>query len=143
MSLPGYLPWSQVPSIPRVTTDPPENSNFDDWVDLDEVFEGYSDGPPYTIKQKLIDDCYKKASSCSNFAVQLVCNSFSKLERATSNCAGDHRYKKKKLSPERMSAVKKATSSIYPVRPGQTEKWWKSFKIAIDSSCRSLNRTAN
>ena len=113
-----------------------------DWIDFEEHFENYDLGPPYKIKKNVIDDCYKKATSKSNLAVQLVRKVYTKHERATSNSSGDHRYKKKKLSPARMEAVKSATFSIYPVRPGVTEEEaWKQFKIAIDTSCRQIYRS--
>ena len=56
-------------------------------------------------------------------------------------CSGDHRYKKRKLSPNRMEAVKKATFAVYPVKPGESrEDSWKQYKIAIDTSCRQISR---
>ena len=93
----------------------------DDWVDFFEnVFVEYDKGPPYKFKRGIVDECYKKASSKSNFAVQLVCKGYSNQDRTTSYCTGEHRYKKKQLSPERKLAVVNATFAIYPVRPGQT-----------------------
>ena len=57
-----------------------------------------------------MDQCYQKASSNANLAMQLIKRSYSRKERTNSNCAGDHRYKKK-LSPNRMQAVKDALST--------------------------------
>ena len=114
----------------------------DDWVDFEEVFEDYERGPPLKIRKEVAEECYKKASSRQNFAVQLVKQAYSKAERSTSNCSGDHRYGKKKLSPTRMRAVKDALYSIFLVRPMEKEETvWKAYKIAIDSSCRQLNRS--
>ena len=112
-----------------------------DWVDFEGIFEDYELGPPFKFQKQVIDECYKKATSRSNLAVQLVRRAYSKAERATANCTGDHRYKKKKLSPARMEAVKSAAFSLYPIRPGVTaEEAWKPYKIAIDTSCRQINR---
>ena len=112
-----------------------------EWVDFEGIFEDYELGPPFKFQKQVIDDCYKKATSRSNLAVQLVRRAYSKAERATANCTGDHRYKKKKLSPARMEAVKSAAFSLYPIRPGVTaEEAWKPYKIAIDTSCRQINR---
>ena len=62
------------------------------------------------------------------------------MERSMSNCTGDHRYGKRKLSPTRMEAVKDAVFSIYPIRPGDSKAdQWRTYKIVIDSSCRQLN----
>ena len=113
-----------------------------DWMDFEGIFEEYDLGPPYKFRKQVIDDCYKKATSRCNLAVQLMRKCYSKAERATSNCTGDHRYKKKKLSPARMQAVRSATFSIYPIRPGGSEEEaWKHYKIAIDTSCRQINRS--
>ena len=112
-----------------------------DWVDFENVFENYDDGPPFKFKADVVADCYKKAPSKGNFAVQLVKRCYSKAERSSSNCSGDHRYKKRKLSPNRMEAVKNTTFSFYPVKPGESkDDTWKTYKIAIDSSCRQINR---
>ena len=111
-------------------------------MDFESTFEDYGHGPPLKIRKEVVDECYQKANSKVNLAVQLIKRSYSRRERATSNCAGDHRYKKKKLSPQRMQAVKDALFSIYPVRPGEKEEnHWRSYRIAIDSSCRQLNRS--
>ena len=111
-------------------------------MDFESTFEDYGHGPPLKIRKEVVDECYQKANSKVNLAVQLIKQSYSRRERAMSNCAGDHRYKKKKLSPQRMQAVKDALFSIYPVRPGKKEEnHWRSYRIAIDSSCRQLNRS--
>ena len=86
------------------------------------MFDDYYLGPPYKFHQKVIDDCYNKANSKQNLAVQLVKTCYSKRERATSNCAGDHRYGKKKLFPNRMKAVKNAIYTMHPIRTGEVEK---------------------
>ena len=93
------------------------------------------------IQREITDECYQKANSKVNLAVQLVKRVYSRKERATSNCSGDHRFGKKKVSPTRMMAVKDGLYGIYPVRPSEMEEMvWKDFKIAIDSSCRQLNK---
>ena len=106
-------------------------------MDFEGIIEEYNLGPPYKFKKHVIDDCYKKATSRCNLAVQLVRKCYFKAERATSNCTGDHQYKKKKLSPTRMQAVKSPTFSISPVRPGESkEEAWKLVKI--NASCRQI-----
>ena len=79
-----------------------------DWVDLESVYEDYGCGPPLKIRKEVVDQCYQKANLKTNLTVQLIKRSYSRKERATSNCAGDHRYKKKNLSPQRMQSVKDA-----------------------------------
>ena len=59
-----------------------------DWVDFENVFEKYNDGPPFTFKAEFITHCYKKKTSQANVAVQLVKRSYSKAERSASNCSG-------------------------------------------------------
>ena len=66
-----------------------------DWVDFESAFEDYDCSPPLKIRKEVVDQCYQKANSKANLAVQLIKRSYSRKERATSNCAGDHRYKKK------------------------------------------------
>ena len=108
---------------------------------FEEVFVDYERGPPLKIRKKVIDECFDKANSRPNLAVQLVKRVYSRKERSMSNCSGDHRYGKRKLSPNRMLAVKDAVYSLHPVRPSEKEETvWKAFRIAIDSSCRQLNR---
>ena len=49
--------------------------------------------------------------------------------------------RKKQLSPRRMAAVKEAVYSLFPIEQGQEEEEvWKTYRIAIDSSCRGLVR---
>ena len=95
-------------------------------------------GPPLKIHKGNIDECFDKANFRPNFAVQLVKRVYSKNERGTSNSSGDHRHRKRKLSPNRMLAVKNAVYTYHPVLPSETV--WKAFRIATDSSCRQLNR---
>ena len=113
----------------------------DDWVDFEEVFVDYENGPPLKIRREATEECYQKANSKVNLAVQLVKREYSRKERATSNSSGDHRFGKKKLSPTRMTAMKDALYRIYPVRPSEKEETvWREFKIAIDNSCHQLNK---
>ena len=60
------------------------------------------------IQREITDECYQKANSKVNLAVQLVKRVYSRKERATSNCSGDHRFGKKKPSVTGMTAVKDA-----------------------------------
>ena len=84
------------------------------------------------FKADVTTDLYKKKTSQAKFAVQLVKRSYSKAERSTSKCSGDHQYKKRKLSPNRMEAVKNTTFSVYPVKPGESkEDAWKTYKLQL------------
>ena len=113
--------------------------NLNDDVDFDSVFSNYGSSSPLKIQKDVIEDCWRKACSHSNFGVLLVKKCYSERERATSNCKGDHRYGKKALSPKRLKAVKEAIASVQPPQPGQKEdEWWKQYKDAINSSCRSI-----
>ena len=58
-----------------------------DWIDFDSVFDDYDSGPPLRIRKEVVDQCYQKANSKANLAVQLVKQCYSRKERATSNCA--------------------------------------------------------
>ena len=114
---------------------------FDDGIEFDEVFSNYGSASPLKIRREVVEDCWRKACSQSNFAMLLARKAFSEKERATSNCTGDHRYKKKALSPNRIEAVKEAIASVQPQQPGQKpEEWWKPYKDAINASCRGLCR---
>ena len=86
-------------------------------MDFEGIFKEYDLGPLYKFRKQVIDDCYKKATLRCNLAVQLVRKCYYKAKRATSKCTGDHRYKKKKLSPARL-----ATFFIYPINPGNTTR---------------------
>ena len=86
------------------------------------------------FKQEVITESYKAANSQVNLAVQLVRRAYSRKERAMSNCTGE--------CNKRLAAIREAIYSIYPVCPGQKEKGvWRSYRLAMDSSCRQLNRT--
>ena len=56
----------------------------DDWVDFEEVFVDYENGPPLKIQREVTEECYQKANSKVNLAVQLVKRVYSRKERATS-----------------------------------------------------------
>ena len=91
-----------------------------DWVNFEEVFVDYEQGPPLWIHKEVTDDCYKKAISRPNLAIQLVKKVYSREEQATSICAGDHGYGKKKLSQDgRMRAVKNAVKNALCHIPSQ------------------------
>ena len=68
------------------------------WIDFESVFEDYDCSPPLKIGKDVVGQCYQKASSKADLAVQLIKQSYSRKEKTTSNCAGDHRYKKKTLA---------------------------------------------
>ena len=111
---------------------------YDDDIKFEGVFSNYGSASPIKIRREVVEDCWRKACSRSNFAVLLARKAFSERESATSNCTGDHRYKKA-LSPNRLKAVKEAISSVQPQQPGQKpEDWWKPYKDAINTSCRGL-----
>ena len=123
---------------PRTTM---PGTELNDEVDFDGVFSNYGNSSPLKIRRDIIEECWRKRCSASNFAVLLVKKCYSERERATSNCTGDHRYGKKALSPKRMKAMKEAIASVQPPQPGQKEEeWWKQYKDAINSSCRSITR---
>ena len=116
----------------------PTASELNDEVDFDGVFSNHRNQSPLRIRSNIIEDCWRKAWSHSNFGVLFVKKAYSERERATSNCTGDHRYGKKALSPNRLTAVKEAIASVQPPQPGQKEEdWWKTYKDAINSSCRT------
>ena len=108
------------------------------WIDFESVFEDYDCSPPLKIGKDVVGQCYQKPSSKADLAVQLIKQSYSRKEKTTSNCAGDHRYKKKNPC---QTAVKDALFPVYLVRPGQKEDHWRIYRIAIDSSCRQLNHS--
>ena len=76
-------------------------------------------GPPLKIRKEIIDECFDKANSRPNLAVQLVKRVYSRKERGMSNSSGDHRHGKRKLSPNRMLAVKNAMYTYHPVLPSE------------------------
>ena len=69
-------------------------------------------GPPLKIRKQIIDECFDKANFRPNLAVELAKRVYSRKERGMSNCSGNHRHGKRKLSPNRMLAVKKACIPI-------------------------------
>ena len=122
---------------PRTTM---PGTELNDEVDFDGVFSNYGNSSPLKIRRDIIEECWRKRCSTSNFAVLLVKKCYSERERATSNCTGDHHYGKKALSPKRMKAMKEAIASVQPPQPGHKEEWWKQYKDAINSSCHSITR---
>ena len=110
-------------------------------ISHEDVFANEGVNSPLKIRQDIINKCYQKSSSQTNFAVQLVRECFTHREREESNCNGDKRYGKSALSPNRLQAVQKAVFAIRPIRPGENkENVWKPFKDAINESCRRLNK---
>ena len=71
---------------------------YDDDIEFEGVFSNYGSASPIKIRREVVEDCWRKACSRSNFAVLLARKAFSEKERATSNCTGDHRYKKSSIS---------------------------------------------
>ena len=63
---------------------------YDDDVEFDDVFSNYGSASPLKIKREVVEDCWRKACSQSNFAVLLARKAFCEKERATSNCTEDH-----------------------------------------------------
>ena len=110
-------------------------SDLDNDIDFD-VFANYGSKSPLRIKRDVIEDCWRKQYSHSNFGVLLTKKGLSEKERATSNCTGEHCYGKKALSPNCLKAVQEAIASVQPPQPGQNEgDWWKTYKDAPNSSC--------
>ena len=87
--------------------------DVDDDIDVD-VFGKYGSNFSLRIKTEVIEDCWIKRCSHSNFGVLLTKKCFSEKERATSNCTGDHCYGKEALSPNRLKAVREAIASVQP-----------------------------
>ena len=82
-----------------------------------------------------------KKDSCSrnNFAANMVRRLFPEEERKCSNVKGV--LGKKKLDPEKLSQVRKATFQLYPCESGEKEdNSWKLCCKAIDESCRRFNK---
>ena len=136
-----YPPFIAASPFETPRTTMPTSSELNDEVDFDTVFSNYGNQSPLRIRRNIIEECWRKACSHSNFGVLLVKKAYSERERAASNCTGDHRYGKKALSPKCLTAVKEAIASVQPPQPGQKkEDWWKTYKDAINSSCRSITR---
>ena len=141
---PQYLSSTLNPSHQRSSStqhaDVTQCDDANEQFDLDKVFQNYADSvSPLLFKEEVISEAYKTANSQVNLAVQLAKRSYSRKERARSNCAG--KCNKRPLSPRRLAAIKEAIYAIYPVRPGQKEEdVWRPYRLAIDSSCRQLNR---
>ena len=64
----SYTPHHQMPHATHRSSNP----EYDDWVDFEEVFVDYENGPPLKIRREITDECYQKANSKVNLAVQLV-----------------------------------------------------------------------
>lgn len=98
---PSTLHCSGAAKLVDVKAEPEEEADEEleevqsDWFDFESVFKGYDSGPPLNIQKEVVDQCYQKASSKANLAMQLIKRSYSRKERTTSNCVDNHRYKKK------------------------------------------------
>jgi len=82
----------------------------------------------------------KRSSSRANFAANLVCEEFSERVRATSNVA--EKCGKQQLDRIKIKEIQNAVFLMYPLEPGENQKLaWKKCHVAIDESCRGLNRS--
>ena len=118
-----YVPGAFPPYSPPFMTTPstfetPRSSmlhepDVDDDIDVD-IFGKYGSNFSLRIKREVIEDCWRKRCSHSNFGVLLTKKCFSEKKRATSKCTGDHCYGKKALSPNRLKAVREAIASVQP-----------------------------
>ena len=98
-----YPPFIAAPPFETPRTTMPTASELSDEVYFDAVFSNYGNKSPLRIRRNIIEECWRKARSHSNFGVLLVKKAYSEKERATSNCTGDHHYGKKALSPQHLS----------------------------------------
>ena len=133
----GFYPPFIVASpfeTPRTTM--PTGSELNDEVDFDAVFSKYRNQSPLRIRRDIIEECWRKAYSHSNFGVLLVKKAYSERERASSNCTGDHRYGKGTIPKAPYSSER----GQHQCTGQKEEDWWNTYKDAINSSCRSTTR---
>ena len=91
------------------------------------------------ITADMVKEARSRSNSRSNFATNLVRQLFDENTRAKSNIAGV--CKKEKLDPKKIAAVKRSTLHVYPLAYGESELIaWKKCHLAIDESCRRLNK---
>ena len=120
-SMSAKMPFSPTHMIASARFDTPRSSfsatvaAYDDDVEFDDVFSNYGSSSPLKLRREVVEDCWRKACSQSNFAVLLARKAFSEKERTTSNCTGDHRYKKKALSPNQLRATEHHQKYLYQI----------------------------
>ena len=96
--------------------------------------------PVCAISPSIYDDMFKKSSSISNYAKNLVFSIFDKEELVDCNCSGT--YEKKALeSDPRMDLIKESTFKKFPTE--DRKKSWASCRKAIDSAIRKLRFKAS
>lgn len=92
-----------------------------------------------TVTAEIITVAKAKSNSRTNFAVNLVRNVFDERTRAKSNIAGV--CNKEKLDTNKIEEIRRITFHLYPLQYGESELVaWKKCHVAIDESCRRLNK---
>ena len=92
------------------------------------------------ISPSVYDDMFKKSSSISNYAKNLVFLIFDKEELVDCNCSG--RLEKKSLESDPcMDLIKESTFKKFPMK--DRKKSWASCRKAIDSAIRKLRFKAS
>lgn len=87
----------------------------------------------------LISELHKQSCSRRNFSTRLVRKLFDENTRRHSNVNG--KRGKSKLNPVIMDYVKSLTFQYYPLEAHESEQQeWAGCTVAIDSSCRGLNK---
>ena len=92
------------------------------------------------ISPSIYDDMFKKSSSISNYAKNLVFSIFDKEELVDCNCSGTHEKKALESDP-RMDLIKESTFKKFPTE--DRKKSWASCRKAIDSAIRKLRFKAS
>lgn len=140
---PYYMPQFSYPESPYDYAPPPDplNSSFSTDPSLSSSMT-IEEQPPLSdnlITQYMINEAKLRSSSRSNFATNLVRQLFDEDTRAKSNISG--LCKKDKLDPKKIDAVKKTTFQVFPMTYGENSLVaWKKCHVAIDESCRRLNK---
>lgn len=96
--------------------------------------------PVCAISPSIYDDMFKKSSSTSNYAKNLVFSIFDKEELVDCNCSGTHE-KKALESDSRMDLIKESTFKKFPTE--DRKKSWASCRKTIDSAIRKLRFKAS
>ncbi len=87
------------------------------------------------IQPSVYDELFKKSSSISNFAKNLVFELFEAEELKDSNCSGAHQKKSLERDP-RMDLIKESIFKKFQVE--DKTKAWSACRKAIDSAIRKL-----
>ena len=87
------------------------------------------------IQPSVYDELFKKSSSISNFAKNLVFELFEPEELKDSNCSGAHQKKSLERDP-RMDLIKESIFKKFQVE--DKTKAWSACRKAIDSAIRKL-----